>query len=159
MTVTGNLAFQSGALYVVYLGSTATFANVSGTATLAGTVNATSFPAPVSRGITRSWSRRDGGTTFPGLTFTALPADFSPSLSYSADDVFLNVATMLTTGTPPLNKNQQNIATAIDTYFNNGGALPSGFINMFNLSGAPLANTLTHLTAKLPPARRRARSS
>ena len=146
MTVTGNLAFQSGALYVVYLGSTATFANVSGTATLAGTVNANFVSgAGLAGHYTILESSGLGGTTFPGLTFTALPADFSPSLSYSADDVFLNVATMLTTGTPPLNKNQQNIATAIDTYFNNGGALPSGFINMFNLSGAPLANTLTHL--------------
>ena len=51
---------------------------------------------------------------------------------------------MLATGTP-LNQNQQNIANAIDTYFNNGGALPAGFINLFNLSGAPLANALTQL--------------
>ena len=51
---------------------------------------------------------------------------------------------MLTTGMP-LNQNQQNIANAIDTYFNSGGALPAGFINLFNLSGAPLANALTQL--------------
>ena len=39
MTVAGNLAFQSGALYLVTLNSTAsTFAKVTGTATLAGTV-------------------------------------------------------------------------------------------------------------------------
>ena len=145
MTITGNLAFQSGALYVVYLGSTASFANVSGTATLAGAVNANFVSgAGLAGHYTILESSGLGGTTFSGLTFTALPADFSPSLGYSADDVFLNVAAMLTTGTP-LNQNQQNIATAIDTYFNNGGALPPGFINLFNLSGAPLANTLTHL--------------
>ena len=41
MTVAGNLAFQSGALYVIQLNPTsATFANVTGTASLAGTVNA-----------------------------------------------------------------------------------------------------------------------
>ena len=41
MTITGNLAFQSGALYVVYLNrTTSTFANVTGTASLTGTVNA-----------------------------------------------------------------------------------------------------------------------
>ena len=40
-TVSGNLAFQPGALYAVHLNpSSATFATVSGTATLAGTVNA-----------------------------------------------------------------------------------------------------------------------
>ena len=45
MTVAGNLAFQSGALYLVTLNSTAsTFANVTGTATLAGTVGAAFVP-------------------------------------------------------------------------------------------------------------------
>src|SRR5262249_60398017 len=38
MTVAGNLAFQSGAFYLVQLGTTASsMANVSGTATLGGT--------------------------------------------------------------------------------------------------------------------------
>jgi hypothetical protein len=41
MTVAGNLAFQSGALYLVQVNSTtASFANVTGTASLAGTVDA-----------------------------------------------------------------------------------------------------------------------
>ena len=39
MTIAGNLAFQSGAFYVAQLNSTtSTFANVTGTASLAGTV-------------------------------------------------------------------------------------------------------------------------
>ena len=93
MTITGNLAFQSGALYVVYLGSTASFANVSGTATLARYGERQLRFRRRSRRALHDPEvvRRLGGTTFRGLTFTALPADFSPSLSYSADDVFLNV--------------------------------------------------------------------
>ena len=48
MTIAGNLAFQSGALYVVYLNqTTSTFANVTGTAALAGTVQATFSPGSV----------------------------------------------------------------------------------------------------------------
>ena len=145
MTITGNLAFQSGALYVVYLGSTATFANVSGTATLAGAANANFVSgAGLASRYTILESSGLGGTTFSGFTFTGLPTNFTPSLSYSADDVYLNVTAMLATGTP-LNQNQQNIANGIDAYFNNGGALPAGFINLFNLSGAPLANALTAL--------------
>ena len=145
MTITGNLAFQSGALYVVYLGSTATFANVSGTATLAGAANANFVSgAGLASRYTILKSSGLGGTTFSGFTFTGLPTNFTPSLSYSADDVYLNVTAMLATGTP-LNQNQQNIANGIDAYFNNGGALPAGFINLFNLSGAPLANALTAL--------------
>ena len=45
MTVTGNLAFQSGALYVVQVNpTTASSTNVSGTASLAGTVGAIFAP-------------------------------------------------------------------------------------------------------------------
>src|SRR5208282_5137176 len=41
MPIAGNLAFQSGALYVIYLNpTTSTFATVTGTAALAGAVNA-----------------------------------------------------------------------------------------------------------------------
>ena len=36
MTVAGNLAFQSGALYLVQLAATASIANVTGTATPGG---------------------------------------------------------------------------------------------------------------------------
>ena len=145
MTITGNLAFQSGALYVIYLGSTATFANVSGTATLAGAVNANFVSgAGLASRYTILESSGLGGTTFSGFAFTGLAADFTPSLSYNADDVFLNVSAMLATGMP-LNQNQQNIANAIDTYFNSGGALPAGFINLFNLSGASLTNALNQL--------------
>jgi uncharacterized protein with beta-barrel porin domain len=145
MTITGNLAFQSGALYVVYLGSSASFANVGGTGTLAGTVNANFVSgAGLASRYTILESSGLGGTTFSGFTFTGLAADFTPSLSYSADDVFLNVAAMLATGTP-LNQNQQTVANAIDSYFNNGGALPAGFIDLFNLHGAPLANALTQI--------------
>ena len=45
MTVTGNLAFQSGAFYVVQVNpTTASTTNVSGTASLAGTVGAIFAP-------------------------------------------------------------------------------------------------------------------
>ena len=45
MTVAGNLAFQSGALYLVQVNpATATIANVTGTASLAGTVHAAFAP-------------------------------------------------------------------------------------------------------------------
>ena len=45
MTVSGNLAFQSGAFYVVQVNpTTASTTNVSGTASLAGTVGAIFAP-------------------------------------------------------------------------------------------------------------------
>jgi autotransporter-associated beta strand protein len=44
MTVAGNLAFQPGALYLVQFGATASIANVTGTAALAGNVLANFAP-------------------------------------------------------------------------------------------------------------------
>src|SRR5262245_44261268 len=75
MTVQGNLAFQSGAIYLV-----ASSANViaGGTATLAGTVNATFLSG---RYVTRNYTilTAAGGLngTFNSLTTTNLPAGFT----------------------------------------------------------------------------------
>jgi uncharacterized protein with beta-barrel porin domain len=65
-------------------------------------------------------------------------------LSYTPTDVLLNVTAALGGGTP-LNQNQQAVANAINNFFNSGGALPPGFVNVFNLTGANLANALTQI--------------
>ncbi len=44
-----------------------------------------------------------------------------------------------------LNQNQQNVARAINNFFNNGGALPANFVNIFGLTGGALGNALTQL--------------
>jgi autotransporter-associated beta strand protein len=146
LTVAGNLAFQSGALYVIYLNpTTSSFATVNGAASLAGMVNANfaagSYAAKQYTILKTTGGL--GGTTFSGLTIAGLP-NFDASLSYSADDVFLNLTAGLGAGTS-LNQNQQNVANAINAYFNNVGTLPTQFSNLFNLTGAPLANALTQL--------------
>ena len=41
--------------------------------------------------------------------------------------------------------NQRNVANPINNAFNNGGGLPPGFQNLFNLSGPQLANSLTQI--------------
>jgi uncharacterized protein with beta-barrel porin domain len=43
------------------------------------------------------------------------------------------------------NTNQLAVATAIDTFVARGGVLPIGFLNLFNLSPADLANALTQI--------------
>ena len=143
MTVAGNLAFQSGALYLVYLNqTTSTFANVTGTAALASTVQATFSPGSVAaKQYTILQSAGLNGTAFAGV---AAPPNFTGTLSYSADDVFLKVSAALGLGTA-LNQNQQSAASAINAFFNGGGALPPGFINLFGQTGNGLAATLTRL--------------
>ncbi len=133
LAVTGNLAFQSGALYVVQIApAAAASVAVAGAATLSGaTVNAV-FAAG-----NYAWKQYTiltatgglGGTTFAALTNTNLPAGSSDNLSYSANDqaVYLNLVPGFTAFTG-LNLNQQNVATALTGYFNATGGIPAVFL-------------------------------
>jgi uncharacterized protein with beta-barrel porin domain len=131
MTVSGNLAFASGALYLVTLNpSTASFANVTGTATLGGaTVNAIyANGSYVAKTYTILTATGAVSGTFGPLVNTNLPANFSASLSYDAHDVFLNLTMNFIP--PPnsgLNQNQQNVANAIVGFFNANGGIPLVF--------------------------------
>jgi YVTN family beta-propeller protein/autotransporter-associated beta strand protein len=148
LTITGNLAFQSGSLYVVQVTpSGAASTAVSGTATLTGgTVNAQfasgNYFARQYTILTATGGL--GGTTFASLTNANLPTGFTDSLSYNGNDAFLNLTATLGAGTT-LNQNQQNVANGINNFFNSGGALPPNFVNVFGLTGNSLANALTQL--------------
>jgi autotransporter-associated beta strand protein len=163
MTVQGNLAFQSGALYVVQVNpATASSANVTagGNATLAGTVQAAFAPGSY---LTRSYTIVSaagglGGTTFNALTTSNLPAGFTANLSYTANAALLNLTATLAQPSGPtgpsalgaagFNVNQLNVANALNGFFNNGGALPPAFVSIFGLTGANLGNALTLLSGE-----------
>jgi uncharacterized protein with beta-barrel porin domain len=176
MTVSGNLAFQSGANYQVYLNpSTSTFANVTGTASLAGTVNAVvGAGSLVNKQYTILQSAGLGGTTFSGVNTTVtlspttahifsvacncivnVPALLLPALtgtlSYTPNDVLLSLTANLGAGSganPGLNANEQSVTAAINNYFNHGGALPSQFVPLFGLSGAAYDVRVSQLTGE-----------
>jgi T5SS/PEP-CTERM-associated repeat protein/autotransporter-associated beta strand protein len=97
MTVAGNLAFQSGAFYVVQVNpATASTTNVSGTASLAGTVGAIFFPGTYmerSYPIVTAAGGRIG--TFDALATFGLPAHFQASLSYPGNTAVLNLTAQL----------------------------------------------------------------
>ena len=133
MTIAGNLAFASGALYLVQVNpANATSANVSGSATLTGaTVNAQFAPGSyVAKQYTILTAAGGlGGTTFAGLINTNLPQHTGDSLSYDADHVYLNLKPgfMQYTG---LNINQQNVANTLTNYFNTTGGIPAAFFGL-----------------------------
>ena len=144
MTLNGNLAFQSGAIYLVNLNAaTASRVNVAGTASLAGTVSAT-----VAGGVShQAYDILHAGSI--NGTFDGFSADnLSGTLTYTPTDVFLNLAANLGAGTA-LNINQRNVATSISNFFNTGGALPPAFLSLFGLTGANLANALTQASGEL----------
>ena len=145
ITVQGNLMFASAATYMVEVSpSSADRTNVTGTASLAGTMQAVFAPGsytPRSYDILHATGGL-GGTTFNGLSGNN--PNFAPSLSYTATDVFLNLSASLGAGTP-LNQNQQNVANALNNVFNSGGTLPPAFAGLFGLTGGNLANALSQL--------------
>src|SRR4029077_560041 len=178
MTVTGSLAVQSGALYVVQVNpTTASITNVSGPASLAGTVGA--IFAPGTYGLVRSYTiLTSGGRTrsFDALTPLGLPADFQASLSYPGNNVLLNLTARLvpeptpptppggaippvpglpplppqsSAPLPPFTVNQLNVGHAIDNFFNNGGVLPPPFLSLFGLTGSNLTNALDQLSGEV----------
>ena len=129
--VAGNLAFQSGALNLVQLNSaTSTFANVTGSATLAGTVGASFVPGStvmkqymiLSFAGTRSGAF-DGGCVIGGS------GGLVATVSYDPNHAYLNFA--LNFGaTPGLNINQRNVGSALTNFFNTNGSIPAPFATL-----------------------------
>jgi autotransporter-associated beta strand protein len=95
ITIAGNLAFQSGAIYLVQVNpTTASFANVTGTATLGGaTVNAIfANGSSISKQYTiLTASGGVSGAFVPGVVNTNLPTNFETALSYDANHVYLDL--------------------------------------------------------------------
>ena len=157
--VQGNLIFNAGSMYAVELSpSAADRTNVTGTATLAGAVNATFAPGSyMSRSYTiLSAAGGLGGTSFNALT-TSNTSNFNTSLSYTSTDVLLNLTAALGAAAGPLNSNQQSVASAINAFFNGGGTLPPAFSSLFGMTGANLTNALRKCPARLPRGHSKAR--
>ncbi|RAI38991.1 hypothetical protein CH338_10845 [Rhodoplanes elegans] len=152
ITVAGNLTFASGGIYAVEVSpTTADRTNVTGTATLAGTVQATFAPgAYVNKRYTILHADGGrGGTTFSTLTTSGIPANYAASLGYDPTNVYLDLVGVLGHGSGGLPGNAQNVANAINGYFNNGGALPPNFVSLFGLSGASLTTALSQLSGEV----------
>lgn len=148
LTIQGNLVLTSAAAYIVEVSPTqADRTNVTGTATLGGTVQAV-FGAGSYIARTYTILSAAGGRsgTFSGLTTSGLPQGFLVSLSYTGTDAILNLTAALPNS--GLSQNQQNVSTALNNFFNNGGTLPSGFLSLFGLTGTNLTNALTLLSGE-----------
>ncbi|WP_136622747.1 autotransporter domain-containing protein, partial [Mesorhizobium sp. 10.2.3] len=130
MTISGDLAFQSGAQYLVQLNpATSSFANVTGTATLVGaTVNASyANGSYVAKQYTILTATSVGGA-FDSLVNTNLPSGFKADLSYDGTHAYLDLS--LAFIPPPgtgLSGNQQAVGNAIINAFDTNGSIPLVF--------------------------------
>jgi autotransporter-associated beta strand protein len=137
MTVAGNLAFRSGAQYLVMLNSTAsTFANVvgnatlTGTATLAGTVGVAFLPGSE---VVKQYMilAAKGGVSggFAGVSLPSPSGGLVATLSYDPTHAYLNFAVDFGV-IPGLNVNQRNVGTTLTNFFNANGGIPVSFATL-----------------------------
>jgi len=134
MTVNGTLGFNAASTYAVNLDpTTASFANVSGTATLGGAaVNASFAPGSyIAKQYTILTAGSISGTFNPTVVNTNLPANFHDTLSYDGTHAYLNL--ILNFSTPAvgtLNGNQNNVANTLVNFFNTNGGIPIAFATL-----------------------------
>ncbi len=131
--VFGPINFAPGTTYVVRVSpSTADEIAVSGTAKLTGASVNAQFASGTY--VSKQYTILNaggglGGTVFSGVTNINLPQGASDSLSYDANNVFLNLKAGFTNYTG-LNQNQQNVANALTNFFNTTGGIPSAFFGL-----------------------------
>ena len=133
MSVATNLAFQSGAFYLVQIsGNVASFAAVAGTASLGGATvqaNLNTSTGNLLKQYTILTAAGGVSGTFGALMGANFPAPLKPNLSYDANDVFLNLA-LNYNQLGHLNINQKNVGTALANSFNGNGSIPSIFTTL-----------------------------
>ncbi len=144
LTVNGNLAFQSGATYLVQMNTTAaSFANVTGTAALAGNAQISAASGTVKFGqSTILTSSGLNGSQFSALV---LPTGITGSLSYTPTAVKVNLTSSLGQFSGA-NGNQRAIGGALDTAFNTSGTTGGGLGAIF--SGNNAAQNLTQASGE-----------
>jgi len=150
LTVQGSLAFTTASSYMVEVSpANADRVNVTGTATLGGaTVNVTFAPGTyMARRYTILNAAGGVSGTFGSAVSSNAPVNFQTTLSYDANNAYLNLTAALG-ALQGLNINQQNVANSINGFFNGGGTLPPGFVHLFGLTGGNLSTALTQASGE-----------
>ena len=135
INVQGNLMFTAASTYLVEIDpNTSDRTNVTGTATLGGATVSAIYAngSYVSRRYTILNAAGGVSGTFNSLVNTNLPANFTPSLSYDANNAYLDLTLNFTPPSAPnfgngLNGNQRSVANALINSFNTAGGIPLVF--------------------------------
>jgi uncharacterized protein with beta-barrel porin domain len=150
LNISGNLVMASAATYIANISPTsASRANITGTASVAGTAQVASQPGVYAAGTKFTILTANGGVsgTFGSLTTSGA---ISASLSYDADDVFLTVKSnpLLTQLPPTAPTNIRNVAAAIDGAVAGGATPPAALGSLYGLPAQTLQNDLNQLTGE-----------
>jgi uncharacterized protein with beta-barrel porin domain len=132
LTVQGSLSFTAASTYMIQVSpANAGRTNVTGMATLGGaTVNASFLPGfNVSRRYTIVHATGGVADTFNPVVSSNL-ANIQSTLSYDANNVYLNTALVFAVPSGGLSINQQNVATTLTNFFNTTGGIPVAFATL-----------------------------
>ncbi|MGF6426330.1 autotransporter domain-containing protein [Bradyrhizobium sp. Pha-3] len=128
LTVQGSLTFTAASTYLVEVSAAASDrTNVTGVATLGGaTVNASFAGTTFQKQYTILNAAGGVSGRFAGPVNSSLPSNFTSSLSYDANNVYLNLALNFAAASK-LNGNQAAVGNAISNAFNSTGSVPAAF--------------------------------
>ena len=155
LTVNGNLNFNAGANYVVYMTpTTVAKTTVNGTASLAGTlyINAASVAGyKAGTYVILSATGGLGGTSFGTVNVLgALQGARNPRVTYDYINGFVDL--LLDPGTitvnPGFTGNQGNVAGGINNAIIGGANVPAGFNTLLNLTGSALTGALDQISGQ-----------
>jgi uncharacterized protein with beta-barrel porin domain len=126
LNVAGSLTFSAASSYMVEIsGTSSDLTLVTGVATLGGA----SVVVVPSGTVAKQYTILTAGSvpdTFNPVV-TGVSSNLNPTLSYDANNVYLNFALNYGGG---LNVNQQNVANALTNFFNATGGIPAGFASL-----------------------------
>lgn len=127
LTVAGNLIMTAASTYLVEVSPTAADrTNVTGHATLGGATVSAVYEAGsyVERRYTILNATGGRTGTFGSIVNTNLPRGFAASLSYDANNAYLDLVMAVPNFGPGLTINQTNVANALANSFNTAGGIP-----------------------------------
>lgn len=122
--------------------------DVSGIALLNGTLVASISPDGLTRNRYEVLSAGTVAGTFDTLVLDGTRPNFTASLDYTANDVWLDFIAQLGAA-EALDRNQSNVAGALDDYFNGGGAVTGPIASLYGLTGGALETALTEVSGEV----------
>lgn len=121
---------------------------VDETALLGGTLGGIIGPGGVTTNRYEVLSAAMVSGTFTSLSLLGGTANYAASIEYTATDVSILFTADLGNG-EKLDGNQQNVANALDHYFNNGGTLTPEIASLYGLTGGALETALTEVSGEV----------
>ena len=127
LNVAGSLTFSAASSYMVEIsGASSDLTRVTGVATLGGATVVVVPTGTVAKQYTILTATGGMPDTFNPVV-SGVSSNLNPTLSYDANNVYLNFALNYGGG---LNVNQQNVANALTNFFNTTGGIPVGFASL-----------------------------